>query len=85
MESNRKENNTNTYQPGGTSILCINQVAHQTQQPGDDLTGLRQWCWTCIQAMTVFLDSNYAGDSETKISVTGFLCFLDGSSHQLEE
>jgi len=54
MESNRKENNTNTYQPGGTSILCINQVAHRTQQPGDDPTGLGRWCWTCIQGPNNF-------------------------------
>jgi len=27
-ESNRKQNNTKAYQPGGAGILCINQIAH---------------------------------------------------------
>jgi len=36
--------------------------------------------WT----MTVFSDSDYAGDSDTRISVTGF-CFFHGSTHQLKE
>jgi len=38
-ETNRKQNNTKAYQPGGASILCINQIAHCTQPPGDDTSG----------------------------------------------
>jgi len=54
MENNQKENNTKAYQPGGTGILCVNQVAHRTQPPGDDLLGLGWWCWTRIRGMHGF-------------------------------
>jgi len=44
-----RENDKSVYQPGGTGILCINQVAHQTLCPRDDLLGLGRWCWTRIR------------------------------------
>jgi len=30
-------------------ILCMNHVAHWTEQPGDDPLGCGQWCWTQLQ------------------------------------
>jgi len=54
MENNHTSNNTKTYQPGGTSTLCINQMAHRTQPPGDDQLGLGWWCWMRIRGMHRF-------------------------------
>jgi len=45
---NRQEINRFPHQAGGTGILCVNQVAHWAQCPGDDPLGLGQWCWTCL-------------------------------------
>jgi len=46
---NRTEKNTGVHQPGGVSILCINQIAHRTVRPGDDPSGLGRWCWSRIR------------------------------------
>ena len=48
LSYNRLEKDTPIYQPGGTGIVCVNQVAHKTLKPGDDLSGLGRWCWTQI-------------------------------------
>jgi len=45
LAHNRTETNTGTQQPGGTGLLCMNQVAHRTMQPGDDPLGLGCWSW----------------------------------------
>jgi len=46
---NRLEKDNTIYQPGGTGIVCVNQVAHKTLKPGDDLSSLGRWCWTQIR------------------------------------
>jgi len=38
-------NHKEAYQPRGTGIIILNQLAHQAQQPGDDKIGLGRWCW----------------------------------------
>jgi len=48
LTHNQTESNKSTHQPGGTSILCVNQVAHWTSLPGNDPLGLGRWCWTQI-------------------------------------
>jgi len=50
-----RDNEKLVYQPGGTGILCINQAAHRTLRPGDDLLGLGRWCWTRIQGPDSFI------------------------------
>ncbi len=45
------------HQPGRTGILCVNEVAHQTLKPGDDVTGLGWWCWTRVQGPNGFFES----------------------------
>jgi len=45
LAPNHTEANTGTQQPGGTGLLCVNQVAHWTLRPGDDLSGLGCWSW----------------------------------------
>jgi len=42
---NRQDPDTAKYQPGGTSLVVVNQLAHHAQRPGDDKTGLGRWCW----------------------------------------
>jgi len=49
LSYNRLEKDNPIYQPGGTGIVCVNQVAHKTLKPGDDLSGLGRWCWTRIR------------------------------------
>jgi len=49
LSHNRLENDNMVYQPGGTSIVCVNQVAHKTLKPGNDQSGLGRWCWTRIR------------------------------------
>jgi len=44
-----KETRESPYQPGGTGILCVNQVAHRSLKPGDDPTGLGRWMWMRIR------------------------------------
>jgi len=43
---NRTEENLLPYQPGGSGLLCVNQVAHRALCPGNDSLGLGHWCWT---------------------------------------
>jgi len=40
LSHNRLEKDNPAYQPGGTGIVCVNQVAHKTLKPGDDQSGL---------------------------------------------
>ncbi len=54
LSYNPLEMETPIHQPGGTGILCVNAVAHQTLKPGDDLTGLGRWCWTRIRGPNGF-------------------------------
>jgi len=49
VSHNRNEHQDADYQPGGTGILCVNQVAHHTLKPGDDPLGLGRWCWVRIR------------------------------------
>jgi len=49
LSHNRLEKDNLAHQPGGTGIVCINQVAHKTLKPGDDPSGLGRWCWTRIR------------------------------------
>jgi len=49
LSHNRLEKDNPAYQPGGTGIVCVNQVAHKTLKPGDDQSGLGRWCWTRIR------------------------------------
>jgi len=45
LTHNCRDPNAAKYQPGGTSIVIVNQLAHRTQRPGDDMVGLGRWCW----------------------------------------
>ena len=51
---NRTEENVPSYQPGGVGLLCVNQVAHRTLRPGDDILGLGRWCWTRLRGPNGF-------------------------------
>jgi len=42
---NRQDPDVTTYQPGGTGLLVVNQLAHRAQRPGKDQVGLGHWCW----------------------------------------
>jgi len=33
------------FQPGGTAILVLNQLAHRAMKPGNDPLGLEHWSW----------------------------------------
>jgi len=48
LSYNQLETNKTPHQPGGTCILCVNQVAHKTLRPGDNPLGLGRWCSICI-------------------------------------
>jgi len=44
------------YQMGGMAILAINAIAHwQVHSSGDDMTGMGQWCWICLQGCGNYL------------------------------
>ncbi len=49
LSYNWLETDTLIHQPGGAGILCMNQVAHKTLKPGNNLMGLGWWYWTWIQ------------------------------------
>jgi len=49
LSYNRMEQNAGQHQPGGTGLLCVNQVAHRTTKPSDDPLGLGWWCWIRIR------------------------------------
>jgi len=40
LSYNRLEMDMPIHKPGGTGIVCVNQVAHKTLKPGNDLSGL---------------------------------------------
>jgi len=44
-----QETNDAPYQPGGTGLVILNQLAHCAQKPGDDKAGLGCWCWARFQ------------------------------------
>ncbi len=46
---NCQDPNAAKYRPGGTSLVVVNQLAHRTQRPGDDKTGLGRWCWAHLK------------------------------------
>jgi len=46
---NRWDPNAAKYQPGGTSLVVVNQLAHRAQRPGDDTVGLGRWCWARLR------------------------------------
>jgi len=46
---NRQENYQENYQPGGTGIIILNELAHRAQRPGDDKIGLGRWCWARLR------------------------------------
>jgi len=46
---NRQDLDVATYQPGGTRLIVVNQLAYQAQWPGDDIARLGQWCWAHLQ------------------------------------
>jgi len=54
LSHNRTEENLQQYQPGGTGVLCVNQVVHRALRPGDDTLGLGRWCWTRIRGPNGF-------------------------------
>jgi len=54
VSHNRTEEHLQQYQPGGTGLLCVNQVAHRALCPGDDTLGLGRWCWTRLRGPNGF-------------------------------
>jgi len=46
---NKQDTYRDDFQPGGTALLTTNKLSHKTTTPGDDTTGLRQWCWTHLR------------------------------------
>jgi len=51
---NRREENQSVHQPGGMGLLCINQMAHRAQRPGDDPLGLGRWSWMRLRGPNGF-------------------------------
>jgi len=52
---NWTEENLPQHQPGGSGLLCVNQVAHHhALRPGDDILGLGCWCWTRLRGPNGF-------------------------------
>jgi len=51
---NQTEENLPQHQPGGSRLLCVNQVAHCALCPGDDTLGLGHWCWTQLRSPNGF-------------------------------
>jgi len=45
VTNNTQETNNALYQPGGTGLVILNQLAHRAQRPGDGKVGLGCWCW----------------------------------------
>jgi len=54
VSHNRTEEHLQQYQPGGTGLLCVNQVAHRALCPGDDTLGLGRWCWMRLRGPNGF-------------------------------
>jgi len=50
MACNWLEKNKQEYQPGGTTMVVLNQIAHQAMWPGEDNSGLGRWGWTKLKA-----------------------------------
>jgi len=46
---NRKDPDAAKYQPGGASLVVVNQLSHRAQRPGDDTVGLGRWCWARLR------------------------------------
>jgi len=55
LAHNRTEENNTPFQPGGTGILCINQVTHRALRPGEDPSSLGRWCWTRLRGGNGFV------------------------------
>jgi len=49
ISNNRQDPDSAPYQPGGASIVAVNQVSHRAQRPGDDTAGLGRWCWARLR------------------------------------
>ncbi len=49
LTHNRQDPDAAVYQPGGTGLLVVNQLAHRAQRPGDDTAGLGRWCWARLR------------------------------------
>jgi len=49
MSHNKKDKHGDTFQPGGTAILVLNEWAHHVMRPGDNTTGLGCWSWIRIR------------------------------------
>jgi len=58
-----------TYQPRGTNLAVINKLSYHAQRPGDDMVGLGQSCWACLQGK----QNNYL-----RIISAYWLCKADG-------
>jgi len=39
------DKNQGIYQPGGTGLVVVNDISHNTQKPGSDPSGLGRWSW----------------------------------------
>jgi len=48
LSHNHNEPNKTPHQPGGTGLLCVNNIVHQASKPGDNPLGLGRWCWIRI-------------------------------------
>jgi len=46
---NKQDTYGDEFQPGGMALLTMNKLSHKTTKPGDNTTGLGQWCWTCLR------------------------------------
>jgi len=49
VSHNRQDPHSAPYQPGGTSIVVVNQLSHRAQRPGDNTVGLGRWCWARLR------------------------------------
>jgi len=46
---NKLEEHPSTHQPGGMALALLNTMMHRAQRLGNDIFGLRQWCWGRLQ------------------------------------
>jgi len=46
---NKQDIHGDDFQPGGSALLTLNKFSHKTTKPGNDTTGLGQWCWTRLR------------------------------------
>jgi len=46
---NKQDKYSDSFQPGGTTIVVLNALSHKSTQPGDNTTGLGQWSWVQLR------------------------------------